>query len=67
MSVVDYYRASHQDTIKLRLSFLTSLRLYQAMMGEVGGGSRGGGGSSNSCTEMIGALQLLPPAMTHCC
>ena len=31
MSVVDYYRASHQDTIKLRVAFLTSLRVYQAM------------------------------------
>ena len=56
MSVVDYYRASHQDKIKLRVAFLTSLRVYQAMreeearlarkrkLDEIGGSSSGGGG-----------------------
>ena len=60
MSVVDYYRASHQDAIKHRLSFLTSLRVYQAMreegtiwsrkrkLDEVGGSRSGGGGGGSS-------------------
>ena len=82
MSVVDYYRASHQDKIKLRVAFLTALKIYQAMredearlarkrkLNEVVGSnssssSGSGESSSNSSTEMIEALQLLPPAMTE--
>ena len=60
MSVVDYYRASHQDAIKPRVAFLTSLRVYQAMreegaiwsrkrkLDDVGGSRSGGGGGGSS-------------------